>query len=214
MTQTQEAVTKEAVVYSLNGTLIEACSCGVNCPCWIGEDPDLGECFAIVAYHIDEGSIKGVDVSGLSLVLPAHIPGNVLAGNWEVVALVDSAADAAQKEALLAAFTGQLGGPLADVWQVIGTVKGIEDVPISHKVVGGAGSLSIPGIIEAEIEPYRGPDGSVTTLQNSIFSTVPGSPAWVGKATHHRVNLPQYGMTWEYQGRNATQAVWKMEYVA
>jgi hypothetical protein len=214
MTQTQEAVTKEAVVYSLNGTLIEACSCGVNCPCWIGEDPDLGECFAIVAYHIDEGSIKGVDVSGLSLVLPAHIPGNVLAGNWEVVALVDSAADAAQKEALLAAFTGQLGGPLADVWQVIGTVKGIEDVPISHNVVGGAGSLSIPGIIEAEIEPYRGPDGSVTTLQNSIFSTVPGSPAWVGKATHHRVNLPQYGMTWEYQGRNATQAVWKMEYVA
>ena len=53
MTQTQEAVKKAAAVHSLHGTLIEACSCGANCPCWIGEDPDLGECFAIVAYHID-----------------------------------------------------------------------------------------------------------------------------------------------------------------
>jgi len=81
MTQTQEAVKKETTVYALHGTLIEACSCGVNCPCWIGEDPDLGECFAIVAYHIDDGRIQDVDVSGLSLVFVAHIPGNVLAGN-------------------------------------------------------------------------------------------------------------------------------------
>lgn len=68
--------------------------------------------------------------------------------------------------------------------------------------------------MEAEIEPFRGPDGSVTTLHNSVFSTVPGTPAWVGKANVHRVNLPQYGMTWEYDGRNAIQAEWKMEHVA
>ena len=48
------------------------------------------------------------------------------------------------------------------------------------------------------MEPYRGPDGSLTTLQNSVFSTVPGSPAWIAKASVNRVNLPQYGMTWEY----------------
>jgi hypothetical protein len=28
------------------------------------------------------------------------------------------------------------------------------------------------------------------------------------------VNLPQYGMKWEYEGRNAIQAEWKMEHVA
>ena len=117
MTQTQEAVKKETAVYSLHGTLIEACSCGVSCPCWIGEDPDLGECFAIVAYHMDDGRIQDIDVSGLSLVFATHIPGNVLAGNWEVVALVDNQATTAQKNALLAAFTAQLGGPLADVYQ-------------------------------------------------------------------------------------------------
>jgi hypothetical protein len=69
-------------------------------------------------------------------------------------------------------------------------------------------------MVEAEMDPYRGPDGSITTLQNSVFSTVPGSPAWVAKASVNRVNLPRYGMTWEYEGRNAIQSEWKMEYAA
>ena len=81
------------------------------CPCWIGEDPDGGECYAIVAYHIDTGEISGLDVSNLSLVIVAHIPGNVLAGNWEVVVLVDSRATEEQREAVLAAFTGQARRP-------------------------------------------------------------------------------------------------------
>jgi hypothetical protein len=213
MATTQESVRKAGTVYSFQGTLIEACSCGVNCPCWIGEDPDLGECFAIIAYGIDSGTIGDLDVSGLNLVLIAHIPGNVLAGNWEVVALVDDRATAEQRGGLLDAFTGKLGGPLGDLWTaLIGSVKGVEDVPISHEVTGGNGALRIPGIVEAEMTPYRGPDGSVTTLQNSVFSTVPGSPAWVAKATVHRVDLPQYGMSWEYEGRNAIQAEWRMEH--
>jgi hypothetical protein len=214
MTQTQHAAPQTGAVYSLVGTLIEACSCGVNCPCWIGEDPDLGECFAIIAYGLDQGRIRGVDVSGLNLVLIAHIPGNVLAGNWEIVALVDERATPEQRDLLLGAFTGKLGGPLADLAQLIGSVKGVEFVPISHHVEGGTGTLRIPGMVEAEMDPYRGPDGSITTLQNSVFSTVPGSSAWVAKASVNRVNLPQYGMTWEYEGRNAIQSEWKMEYAA
>ena len=66
------------VVYELEGTLLEACSCGVLCPCWIGEDPDGGACDAFNAYHFDRGTIRGVDVSGLNFVRVVHIPGNVL----------------------------------------------------------------------------------------------------------------------------------------
>ena len=93
-------------------------------------------------------------------------------------------------------------------------MKGLEFVPISHQVSGGAGTLRIPDLVEAEMEPYRGPDGSITTLQNSVFSTVPGSPAWVAKAGVNRVSLPQYGLSWEYEGRNAIQSEWKMEHAA
>lgn len=215
MATVEEVGEETGIVYSLEGTLIEACSCNVNCPCWIGEDPDLGECFAIVAYGLERGEISGVDVSGLNLVLICHIPGNVLAGNWEIVALVDERGTQEQRDALLAAFTGQLGGPLADLWEaLVGEVKGVEFVPISHEVAGGAGALRVPGMAETDMEPYRGPDGSVTTLQNSVFSTVPGSPAWIAKAGVNRVTLPQYGMTWEYEGRNAIQSEWKMEHAA
>ena len=64
--------------YVIEGNAPEACSCGVLCPCWIGEDPDGGQCFAFNAYHFDRGTIGGVDVSGLNIVLVVHIPGNVL----------------------------------------------------------------------------------------------------------------------------------------
>ena len=215
MTTAQEAGAETTTIYSLEGSLIEACSCNVNCPCWIGEDPDLGECFAIVAYGIERGQIDKVDVSGLNLVLICHIPGNVLAGNWQVVALVDERGTQEQRDALLSAFTGKHGGPLGDLWTaLIGEVKGVEFVPISHEVAGGSGILRIPGLVETEMEPYRGPDGSLTTLQNSVFSTVPGSPAWIAKASINRVNLAQYGMSWEYEGRNAIQSEWKMEHAA
>ena len=145
MTAVQEAGEETRTIYTLDGTLIEACSCNVNCPCWIGEDPDLGECFAIVAYGIERGQIRELDVSGLSLVLICHIPGNVLAGNWQVVALVDESATQEQRDALLEAFTGKLGGPLGDLWTaLIGEVKGVEFVPITHEVDGGSGDPAHP----------------------------------------------------------------------
>jgi hypothetical protein len=215
VTTVEELGKETGTVYSLQGTLIEACSCNVNCPCWIGEDPDLGECFAIVAYGIERGQIREVDVSGLNLVLICHIPGNVLAGNWEIVALVDERGTAEQRNALIDAFTGKLGGPLGDLWTaLIGEVKGVEFVPVSHEVAGGSGVLRVPDLVETEMQPYRGPDGSLTTLQNSVFSTVPGSPAWIAKASINRVHLPQYGMSWEYAGRNAIQSEWRMEHPA
>jgi hypothetical protein len=46
MAQTQEATKGVTAGYQLEGTLLEACSCGVLCPCWVGEDPDAGVCQA------------------------------------------------------------------------------------------------------------------------------------------------------------------------
>jgi hypothetical protein len=212
MAKTQERLQGTREVYSLQGSLLEACSCDVLCPCWIGEDPDRGDCQAFLSYHFDTGRIRGLDVSGLTIVAATYIPGNVLAGNWEQVILVDDRATPEQRDAILAALGGKLGGPLADLSQLVGTVKAVESVPISHELVGGAGTVTIPGILESTMEPYRGPSGSFTTLRDSIFSTVPGSPAWVSKASKHRLSLERYGMSWEFEGRNAIQSDWKMEH--
>ena len=68
MAMTKERGAATDVVYDIQGTLLEACSCAVMCPCWVGEDPDGGSCDAFLAYHFDQGTIKGVDVGGLELV--------------------------------------------------------------------------------------------------------------------------------------------------
>jgi hypothetical protein len=208
-TQTEPA----ASGYQFQGSLLEACNCDVLCPCWIGEDPDNGTCQSAVAYHFDEGAIRGVDVSGLTLASVVFIPGNILAGNWKQMLFVDDRASDEQMEAIVDAFTGKLGGPLADLAQLVGERVEIVRAPIAHEVVEGRGTLSVgDGQVVATMEPYRGPDGSITTLQNSIFSTVPGSPAWVGKAEKFAVNLPQHGWTYEFEGRNAIQSNWKIDF--
>jgi hypothetical protein len=206
------AATDTTAGYELEGSLLEVCTCNVLCPCWIGEDPDGGDCLSVVAYHFDRGTIRGVDVSGLTVASAVHIPGNVLAGNWKQVLYVDDGADEEQYEAIVAMMTGELGGPLGDLAQLVGERVAIERAPMSHSIVDGAGSLKVGDVITADMHPYRGPDGSTTTLQNSIFSTVPGSPAYVGVADHQKVDIPQHGLTWEAENRNAIQSDWKMSF--
>lgn len=201
--------------YDLHGSLLEACSCGVLCPCWIGQDPDTDGCDAFNAYRVERGTIDGVDVSGLSFVRVVRIPGNVLdPGSWIQVVFVDDRATEDQERALLAAFEGRLGGPLADLAGLIGETKEVRRAPIVHETVDGKGTLKVGDgtIVDALMHPFVGPDGSTTTLRDSLFSTVPGSPAYVGVADHNRVDLPEHGMQWSFEGRNAIQADWHLTY--
>lgn len=215
MTVTDEKTTDAGIVYQLTGTLLEACSCGVLCPCWIGADPDGGSCDAFNAYHFNSGTIRGVDVTGLNMVQVVHIPGNVLTpGSWRVLRFVDDWASDEQFAAIIDAYDGKLGGPLADLAGLIGEVVGAERCSISHEMVEGHGTLRVANFVSAEMEPFRGMDGTITTLRDSLFSTVPGSPAWVGKAMTNTVNIPDHGFSWSFENRNAIQAEYHMEHRA
>ena len=100
------------MAYTLEGRFLEVCDCRTLCPCWVGEDPDNGTCKGTLAWHIDKGAIDGVDVSGLTFAALAHIPGNIMAGNWKIIAYVDEKANKAQEDAILAVWTGKKGGPV------------------------------------------------------------------------------------------------------
>jgi hypothetical protein len=202
--------TETAAAYELEGSLLEVCTCDTLCPCWIGEDPDGGTCQSVIAYHFDRGAIKGIDVSGLTIAAAVFIPGNILEGNWKQVLFIDDQASDEQAEAMTEMMTGKLGGPMADLAQLVGERVAIERASISHEVSDGKGRLTVGDFISAEMHPYTGPDGTTTTLNNSIFSTVPGSPAYVAKADHQKVSLPQFQLEWEASDRNAIQSDWKL----
>jgi hypothetical protein len=204
------------VAYELEGRLLEVCNCNVLCPCWIGEDPDGGTCDAVVAYHVDEGTVDGVDVSGRTFATIGYIPGNILQGNWKVAAFVDDEATDEQQEALLNVFTGQLGGPLADFAQLIGEVVSVERAPITFTVEEGQGTIRIGSgmnpIVDADMASYMGATQKPTTLQETVFSTIPGSPAYVSKATKYRRNSSDYGLKdIDLEGHNAIQGHFKFE---
>jgi hypothetical protein len=212
MTTTETSPETTTAGYQLEGSLLEVCSCETLCPCWIGEDPDHGTCESVVAYQISEGRIRGVDVDGLTVVNVCQIPGNVLEGNWRVVVFVDDRATDEQMGALLDAFTGRLGGPLADLAGLVGEVVEVRRAPVEHSIVDGAGQLKVGEMVDCSMEPYRGPDGSITTLNNSIFSTVPGSPAYISKSDHQKIDIPEHGYQWELEGKNAIQSDWKIDF--
>ncbi|HEX2013243.1 MAG TPA: DUF1326 domain-containing protein [Roseateles sp.] len=197
--------------YHLEGRLLEVCNCKVLCPCWIGEDPDFGTCDTIVAWRIDQGTIEGTDVAGLTIAAVAHVPGNILQGNWTAAIFVDDRASPDQEAALLKVYTGQAGGPVADLAQLIGTVVSVERAPIRFDVQDGHGTLEIGTDYYAELEPYLGATGSKTTLSDTIFSTVPGAPVFVGKSPRYRSKNPALGIDLDIQGHNALQSTFRFE---
>ncbi|NIE64251.1 DUF1326 domain-containing protein [Burkholderia sp. Ax-1719] len=197
--------------YHLEGRLLEVCNCRVLCPCWIGEDPDFGTCQSIVSWHFDKGTIDGVDVAGNTLAAVCQIPGNVLKGDWSVAIYLSDHATDEQEAALLKVYTGQAGGPVADLAKLIGNVVSVERAPIQFDVNGGKGTLKIGQDYHADLEPYTGPNGATTTLTDTVFSTVPGAPVFVGKAPVYRAMNKALGIDVSLKDHNALQSTFRFD---
>jgi hypothetical protein len=85
-------------------------------------------------------------------------------------------------------------------------VVSVEKVPILFDVQGGKGTLKVGSAGYAELEPYQGATGKSTTLQDTIFSTVPGAPVFVGKSPRYRSKNDKLGINLDMSGHNALQS--------
>jgi hypothetical protein len=175
-------------------------------PCWIGEDPDYGTCDTIVAWHVDKGTVNGVDVSGRTIAMIAHVPGNILEGNWTAAVYLDESISPQQEQAILGVYTGQLGGPVAELAKLVGKVVSVEKVPIEFKVQGGKGTLKVGDAATRSSSPTRARRVATTTLADTVFSTVPGAPVFVGKASAYRSKNEKVGINLDMKGHNALQS--------
>ncbi len=203
--------TAAATRYHVEGRLLEVCTCKAICPCWVGEDPDGGSCESSLAWKVDRGTVEGVDVSDLTLAMSVFIPGNVFAGGWHAVVYIDDRASQAQQDALLKVFTGKLGGDIQSLAGLIGDVVAVERAPVTFTVEGGRGTFRIGDSIEATMAPFAGPTGT-TTLNDSVFSTMPGSPAYPGKASTFRRLEKRHGMAdVDIAGHNSVQGTFRFQ---
>ena len=115
-------------------------------------------------------------------------------GSWRVVVAMDDKATPQQEEALLKVYTGKLGGPVADIVKLIGEVVAVERAPIAFTAENGKGTLKIGQAVEAEMVPCVGPSGQPSMLHDSVFSSIGGGPAYVGKAPIYKVTNEALGI--------------------
>jgi hypothetical protein len=88
-------------------------------------------------------------------------------------------------------------------------IVGVERQPVTFQVEGAAGRLAIGRAIEAELEPLTGATGQPTALHDTVFTTIPGSPAYAGKASAYKVTVPDYEV--DLQGHNAISGTFRFE---
>ena len=191
--------------YHLEGSLVELCTCRVLCPCWIGEDPDYGTCDKLLAWRVDRGAIDGLEVGGLAVAMIARVPGNALRGNWKASLYLDHRASERQARALHEAFTGLHGGTLGLHARLVAEFVAVQAAPIAFEAQCGEGALRVGDAAEARFEPFRNASGAATSLADTVFSTVPGAPVFVGRAVRYRCAEPRLGIELDLQGHSAYQ---------
>jgi hypothetical protein len=161
------------MAWRMEGDYIASCSCNVVCPCPVDGTPNdpngKGECRGVAVFHVDSGNLDDTDVSGVSFGLVNFLPSNISAGNWKLGVVVDEAATEAQTAAIGKILSGEVGGPFADFASLVSENLGLERAKIGFSADSG----SISGMSDFTWEPFRGADGSPTTVKNGIFAFAP-----------------------------------------
>ncbi len=191
--------------YDLRGIFVEACDCNVICPCWFDDDPDDGECTGTVAWHVEQGDVDGVDVSGLTAVSISYHSGHRHSGRWRVALFIDDTATAEQEQALADVFTGKKGGPLAELAELTGEVTAVLRVPIKLTHNDGGTTLTAGKAVKVALKPLVGATDRITTVADSALAVVLGTPAEVGRSSSYRLDLQGEGFDLNLRGRSANR---------
>jgi hypothetical protein len=148
------------MAWRLEGTYIENCNCDVVCPCGasgFAAPADYDRCNAVLAWHIDSGDIEGTDVSDRSVVLLLDSPKQMSEGNWRVGVFMDDRASAVQAAKLASIFSGEMGGPIANLVPLISENLGLEVARIEHVDEGRRHRVKVGEAVEVDIEDIVSP---------------------------------------------------------
>ena len=167
-----------SVEWEVKATEFANCNCSYGCPCQFNALPTYGNCRAVAGYQIEQGHFGDVKLDGLRAAWMAVWPGAVHEGNGTMQVVVDEAADARQREALVKILSGQETEDMATMWWVFGAMSPNKLPPIYGKVHlevdvdGRSARLEVPGLISSKGEPIRNP---VTGAEHRVRIDFPQS---------------------------------------
>ena len=161
------------MAWRLAGTYVGHCDCQQICPCAVDGPPTGrdGQCRGLLVHQIDAGDLDGTDLSGVKVAMAYMAPSNISSGNLRLGIVVDDDASDEQVAALERIFKGDAGGMFGEFVPLIGEWLGVERAAISFSD-GEEPSAKI-GDIDVNFTAFRGPDGNVTTANNTAFGFAP-----------------------------------------
>ena len=163
------------MAWRMAGTYVATCNCNLVCPCPVDGPPtsDDGQCRGVAVFHVAEGSLDDVDLSGVDLSLVNLFPSNLTSGNWKLGVVVDESASDEQAAAVERIISGQEGGPFGEFAALTDEWLGMERGSVGFSD-GDRPSGSVGGTDYA-FEPLAGPEGSGadTTVRNAAFGFAP-----------------------------------------
>ena len=184
--------------WSIAGSYFETCSCDVVCPCTaslaLGATHDY--CRVALVFHVKDGEVEGVDVSGLTVAAVAETPKVMTDGNWRIGVFIDGAASDEQAEKLGGVFSGALGGPMEALGPLVGENLGVQRAPIEVREDGLTHSVKIGDAVDFEIEdvvPFGVESGEPAKLVG-IFHPA-GHELTVARATRSQIDA--FGISYE-----------------
>lgn len=172
------------MAWRMSGTYFESCNCEMLCPCtWsaFAAAATNDRCKVVLVYHVDEGDVDGVDVSGLSFALVVDAPQHMGEGGWRVGVCLDANAAPEQADRLGQVVSGQLGGPPSALTPLLGEMLGVEQVPIAYSSEGGRHSARLGSMASLEVEDLHVADMPQPVQLHNVFhpsnTTLTLSPA-------------------------------------
>jgi hypothetical protein len=146
--------------WRLQGTYLENCSCEVACPCaasGFAAPATYDHCRALLAFHVDSGEVDGTEVSDRSVAVVLDTPKQMTDGDWRVGLFVDERASEEQVQKLAGVFSGQMGGPMANLAPLIGENLGMEVAAIEFSNDGRRHRVRIGEAADIEVEDVASP---------------------------------------------------------
>ena len=190
-----------ATTWKMKGVLLGACNCDWGCPCSFNARPTYGKCEGAYLWHVEEGEIGGLPLSGLSLAWFAHSPGPLHECKATSQRLLDDKASPEQRNALLKITSGKLGGPWAIFAAV--TAKWLDPLfaPFEVQVADLHSKARVGNYLEIALAPILNP---VTQEVEQLYLDKPtgftSTRAAIGRSLSFRVHA---GLQYQHDGQYA-----------
>lgn len=149
--------------WMLRGVEFSNCNCTYGCGCQFNAPSTNGFCEAMGSGHIEEGYFNDTRLDGLNYVMLLQWPGEIAQGNGTQQILIDSRANASQREALSKILHGEATAPGTTHFFVFNsTMSNVLEpqfVPIdlSINVEARQATVNVPGLVESTGTPISNP---------------------------------------------------------